>query len=89
MGPQKCFGRQDESPGGASDRRDSSEPTAGHRVNAGAPMRPVAQVNDAAGDALAGVLRGLVEGAGRPDLIFERHVPPEGRKDWNDVLTLG
>lgn len=30
-GPQKRFGRQDTSPGGASDRRDSSEPPAGQR----------------------------------------------------------
>ena len=35
-GPQKCFGRQDKSPEGASDRRDSSEPTTGHHANAAA-----------------------------------------------------
>ncbi len=35
-GPQKSSGRRDKSPEGASVRRDSSEPTAGHHGNAAA-----------------------------------------------------
>lgn len=45
--------------------------------------------NDAPGEVLAGVLQGIFEGAGRPDLRCARQRPVEGFKDWNDILTLG
>ena len=53
-GPQKCFGRQDESPEGASVRRDSSEPTTGYRVDAttGTAALDSASAYRAAGDVL-------------------------------------
>ena len=57
------------------------------RLMPGAAIR-IATDSDAEGEGFAAIIKGLVEEAGRRDLVIERSAPI-GAKDWNDALRRG